>query len=87
MKVNQFIPPTISQIANIEYPTTETHIEQPQFQEPVQESYNFSPQDDTGDDSFSPVDISINQKLILPTVQPDGNGGGFFPNIPKKLSY
>jgi hypothetical protein len=45
-------------------------------------SYDYSPQNDTGDDSFNPVDDTINEKVVLPTLKPDGNGGYLFPNPP-----
>lgn len=40
---------------------------QPPFEDPAQNSIPFMPQEDTGDNSFAPVDKTINEKIPLPT--------------------
>lgn len=75
-------PSEIFETPEIDHSNKEVSIEQPSFQKPDQESYDFSPQEDTGTNDFAPVDISINQKVILPSIKPDGNAGGLFPNPP-----
>lgn len=40
---------------------------QPPFEDPSERSIPFMPQDDTGDDSFAPVDKTMNEKIPLPT--------------------
>jgi hypothetical protein len=87
MKINRITPPSIAKLAEVnnivdDEPEVEVPIEQPSFQEPVQDSYDFSPQKDTGDNSFAPVDVSINQKVVIPSPRPDGRAGGLFPNPP-----
>ena len=85
MKINRIMPPSVSKLAEVDSmifnePEVEVPIEQPPFQKPVQDSYDFSPQKDTGDNSFAPVDVSINQKVVIPSVKSDGKAGGLFPN-------
>ena len=81
MKVNRIVPPSLASLPEVSEETNvEVPIQQPSFQKPVEDSYDFSPQKDTGDNSFEPVDISINQKVVFPSVKPDGMAGGLFPN-------
>jgi hypothetical protein len=84
MKINRIMPPSVAKLAEVnnivDNDEVEVTIEQPSFQEPVQDSYDFSPQKDTGDNSFAPVDVSINQKVVIPSPRPDGRVGGLFPN-------
>jgi hypothetical protein len=85
MKINRIMPPSVAKMAEVNdmvynEPDVEVPIEQPPFQKPVQDTYDFSPQEDTGDNSFSPVDVSINQKIVMPSTKPDGRAGGLFPN-------
>ena len=77
-KVSQIIPPQMETISpvNFEPPLVETA--QPEPEQPKRRVYDFTPQEDSGKDDFEPVDISINQKLVQPTQEPDGNGGGIF---------
>lgn len=83
MKVNRIVPPSLASLPEVSEETNvEVPIQQPPFQKPVEDSYDFSPQKDTGDNSFEPVDISINQKVVFPSVKPDGMAGGLFPNPP-----
>jgi hypothetical protein len=42
---------------------------QPPFEEPVTDSHSFFPQDDSGDNSFAPVDESQDHKQPLETEQ------------------
>ena len=51
----------------------ETAPEQPAFNTPVEKNISFSPQEDSGDNSFSPVERSMNQKEVLPTESADGS--------------
>jgi hypothetical protein len=53
--------------------TPETAPEQPPFDVPEVESHPYSPQDDSGDNSFAPVGDSINHKQPLPTESADGS--------------
>lgn len=83
MKVNRIVPPSLASLPEVSEETdVAVPIQQPSFQKPDEDSYDFSPQKDTGDNSFEPVDISINQKVVFPSVKPDGMAGGLFPNPP-----
>ena len=83
IKVNRIVPPSLASLPEVnDEPDVEVPIQQPSFQKPDEDSYDFSPQKDTGDTSFAPVDVSINQKVVLPSVKPDGMAGGLFPNPP-----
>jgi hypothetical protein len=39
---------------------------------PVIEKFEFSPLEDTGSNEFSPVDVSINQKIVQSSPSPNG---------------
>jgi len=67
-------------IAEVDYPSPEVVIDQPPQQVPVQESYNYEPQADSGRNDFQPVDESINEKIVMNSAIPDGKSGGIFPN-------
>ena len=77
-KVSQIIPPQMETISPVNFAPPLVEISQPAPEEPAMESYDFAPHADTGTNDFKPVDISINQKLVQPTQEPDGNGGGIF---------
>jgi hypothetical protein len=77
-KVSQIIPPHMETISPVKFAPPLVKIAQPAPEEPSREVYDFTPQGDTGTNDFEPVDISINQKLVQPTQEPDGNGGGIF---------
>lgn len=77
-KVSQIIPPQMETISPVNFAPPLVEIEQPAPEEPATEAYDFAPQADTGKNDFEPVDITINQKVVLPTQEPDGNGGGIF---------
>ena len=53
--------------------TPETAPVQPPFDVPEVDSHPYSPQDDSGDNSFEPVGTSINSKHPLPTESADGS--------------
>jgi hypothetical protein len=53
--------------------TPATAPEQPPYDVPEVESHPYSPQDDSGDNSFEPVGESINHKQPLPTESADGS--------------
>ena len=53
--------------------TPETAPEQPPFDVPEVDSHPYSPQDDSGDNSFQPVGESINHKQPLPTESANGS--------------
>ena len=77
-KVSQIIPPQMETISPVNFEPPHVEIEQPAPEEPSRDVYDFTPQEDTGKNDFEPVDITINQKVVLPTQEPDGNGGGIF---------
>jgi len=92
MKINEIVPDTIQKLAEINSQDVEPQVvvEHPMNNFLTQEkpnsiSYDYSPQNDTGDDSFNPVDDTINEKVVLPTLKPDGNGGYLFPNPPDQI--
>lgn len=82
IKVKKIIPPSMNTIQEVDYPSPEVVIDQPPPQVPDQESYNFEPQQDSGHNDFYPVGESINEKIAMNTVIPDGKSGGIFPNLP-----
>jgi hypothetical protein len=47
--------------------TPETAPEQPDFDTPIEKGIPFMPSEETGEDSFAPVDKTINEKVPLPT--------------------
>ena len=53
--------------------TPQTAPVQPPFDVPEVKSHPYSPQDDSGDNSFEPVASSINAKRALPTESADGS--------------
>jgi predicted membrane metal-binding protein len=69
--VMQQSTPDSPAIAGIQSP--ETAPEQPAFDTPVEKNISFSPQEDSGDNSFSPVARSMNQKEVLPTESSNGS--------------
>ena len=79
-KMKKIIPPSMNTIAEVDYPSPEVVIDQPPSQAPVQESYNYEPQEDSGRNDFEPVDESINEKFVMNSAIPDGKSGGIFPN-------
>lgn len=50
-----------------EIQSPETAPEQPPFERPIEKGIPFMPNDETGDNSFAPVDKSMNEKIPLPT--------------------
>jgi hypothetical protein len=58
-------------IKNIKSP--ETSPAQPAFNIPTQKNISFTPQEDSGDNSFKPVASSINQKVNLKTEPTNGS--------------
>lgn len=82
IKAKTIIPPSMNTIQEVDYPSPEVVIDQPPPQVPDQESYNFEPQQDSGNDEFQPVGESINEKIVMNSVIPDGKSGGIFPNPP-----
>jgi hypothetical protein len=92
MKINEIIPDTIQKLAEINTQDIEplVVVDQPMEQilsqnKPNTISYDYSPQNNTGDDTFTPVDDTINEKVVLPTLNPDGKGGNLFPNPPDQI--
>lgn len=92
MKINEIIPDTIQKLAELNTQDIEplVVVDQPMEQilsqnKPNTISYDYSPQDNTGDDTFTPVDDTINEKVVLPTLNPDGKGGNLFPNPPDQI--
>jgi len=77
-KVSQIIPPHIETISPVKFEPPLVEIPQPVYEESAKEVYDFAPQEDTGTNDFKPVDTTINEKVVLPTQKPDGNGGGIF---------
>jgi hypothetical protein len=69
--VMQQSTPDSPAIAAIQSP--ETAPIQPTFNTPVEKNISFSPQDDSGDNSFSPVATTIDQKQVLKTESSDGS--------------
>lgn len=63
--VMQQSTPDSPAIENIRTP--ETAPPQPAFEMPAVKGIQFMPQADSGDDSFAPVDHTINEKVPLPT--------------------
>jgi hypothetical protein len=53
--------------------TPETAPVQPPFETPVEKNRPFSPQDDSGDNTFVSVGTSINNKEVLPTESANGS--------------
>jgi len=53
--------------------TPETAPAQPAFNTPVEKNVPFSPQEESGDNSFSPVSPTLNQKDVLSTGSVDGS--------------
>ena len=53
--------------------TPETAPIQPQFDNPTTTTFHFAPQQDTGDNTFEPVALTINQKQVLPTETSSGS--------------
>jgi len=84
IKINRIVPPSVSSLPDIsvENKIEPVPVQEASLEKPIERSYEFGPQDDTGDNSFAPVDISINQKVVMPSVKPDGMAGGLFPNPP-----
>jgi predicted membrane protein len=92
MKINEIIPDTIQKLAELNTQDIEplVVVDQPMEQilsqnKPNTISYDYSPQNNTGDDTFTPVDDTINEKVVLPTLNPDGKGGNLFPNPPDQI--
>ncbi len=79
LKINEIVPPAIQQLSPANFEEPQVKIEQPSSEEAVQEIYEFAPQEDTGNNEFVPVGESIDEKVVLPSVEPDGNAGGIFP--------
>lgn len=83
LKVNKIIiPQEIQQLAPVEQPEAQVAIEQPSYEEPTQDMYEFAPQEDTGSNEFSPVGESIDEKVVFDSPESDGNAGGIFPFAP-----
>ena len=84
IKINRIVPlpPSVAPLPEIDQPVEIESVQEPSLERPVEQSYEYSPQDDTGDNSFAPVDVSINQKVVMPSVKSDGMAGGLFPNPP-----
>lgn len=80
IKMKTIIPTSMNTIAEVDYPSSEVVIDQPPQEVPVQESYNYEPQEDSGRNDFEPVDESINEKFVMNSAIPDGKSGGIFPN-------
>ena len=53
--------------------TPETAPAQPAFNTPAEKNVPFSPQEESGDNSFSPVSPTLNQKDVLVTGSADGS--------------
>jgi len=70
-KVMQQSTPDSPAIAGIESP--ETAPAQPSFNKPTESNIPFSPQVDSGDNSFSPVAETLNQKGVLNTETVNGS--------------
>ena len=58
-------------VSQIQTPVTAPR--QPQFLKPTTSSIPFMPNEESGDDSFSPVAPSINTKIPLPTETASGS--------------
>ena len=80
IKINRIVPTYMSPPPDIpDEPEVEIEpVQESSLEKPVEQSYEYSPQDDTGTNSFSPVDISINEKVVMPSVKSDGMAGGIF---------
>jgi len=53
--------------------TPETAPIQPPFNKPSTTTFHFSPQEDTGNNEFEPVALTIDQKQVLPTETSNGS--------------
>ena len=51
----------------------ETAPAQPTFNTPIEKNIPFSPQEESGDNNFSPVSPTLDQKSVLPTGSTDGS--------------
>ncbi len=65
------LPPPVATVA----------FEHPPFEQPRETSWDWSPDEETGTNEFYPVGETIDQKVVLPTQAPDGNGGGVMEEI------
>jgi hypothetical protein len=53
--------------------TPETAPIQPEFNKPMESNISFSPNNETGDNTFDPVDKTIDQKQVLETESANGS--------------
>jgi len=67
----QLSTPDSPAIQSIQSP--ETAPAQPAFNTPSEKNVPFSPQEESGDNNFSPVSPTLNQKSVLPTGSTDGS--------------
>lgn len=65
------LPPPVATVA----------FEHPPFEQPRETTWDWSPDEETGTNEFVPVGETIDQKVVLPTQAPDGNGGGVMEEI------
>jgi hypothetical protein len=72
--LKQVMQPSTSESPAIQsIQTPDTAPEQPPFDTPVEKNISFSPQEDSGDNTFYPVAKTIDQKQILKTESSDGS--------------
>lgn len=65
-----------SQLGSMEFPELMDGVPKPPaFETPIESEYDWTPSADTGSNEFIPVAPSINEKVVLPSQEPDGNGG------------
>jgi hypothetical protein len=81
VKLAREFPAAIREFPEVDIPA----LKQPAFEEPSGDMYTWEPSEDTGSNEFVPVGPSINEKVVLPTEEVDGNGGGVFMELNRQL--
>jgi hypothetical protein len=64
------------ELSSIEFPEMMEGVPRPPaFETPVETEYDWTPGPEAGSNLFAPVAPSIDEKVVLPSQEPDGNGG------------